>query len=319
MRLDTVSFPGSRAKPSCIFIHGLGMDKNIWVDPHQSRILGGMFPLSVLLKRAVADTSCSMETLFHDLRERHFPVLAWSQQRQSAQIETVMPELAAVFSIAREMSDAGVILVGHSRGGLIGRKYLSSCGEMIRGLITISTPHQGSTVAKIARYVAPLAALLSSLLPEHDKSNMTRALRRIKDFLGSGAVQELLPESGFFRELHDGPREGICYVSAGGTNPELFSLSPVSFPGVFEKIIPKDLFPAELRMGEGDGLVSIASARIPWADEHFCFPCNHALILFDREARDTLLSAIEQCVSSPRRSVIPDQRETRMPPYRENP
>jgi pimeloyl-ACP methyl ester carboxylesterase len=295
------------------------MDKNIWVDPHQSRILGGMFPLSVLLKKAFAQELFSMRTLFHDLRERRFPVITWSQRRQAAQIESVMPELAAVFGIAREMSDAGVMLVGHSRGGLIGRKYLSSRDETVRGLITISTPHQGSSMAKFARYAAPVAALLSPLLPEHDKSKVMRSLRRIRDFLGSRALQELLPDSGFFQTLHDGRREGICYISAGGTYPELLSISSISFPGVFEKIIPKDLYPAELRMGEGDGLVSIASARIPWADEHFSFACNHAMILFDREARDALLNAIERYVSSSRQSAVPHYRDTLMPPYRENP
>lgn len=272
------------------------MDKNIWVDPCKSRILGGMFPLTVLLKATVLGESRPIQTLFHDMRDRHYPVIAWSQRRQSADIESIIPELAVTVEIARGMSDIGAVLVGHSRGGLIGRKYLTRSDTPVRGLVTISTPHQGSSVARVARYVAPLAALLRPLIPEHDKNLLIRALKRISDFLRSRALQELLPESEFFRTLDDSPRDGVCYISAGGTNPTLFKLSHVSFPGVFERIIPHNLYPVEMRAGEGDGLVSTESSKIPWADEHHAFPCNHAMILFDEDARSVLLNAIERCV-----------------------
>jgi hypothetical protein len=74
----------------------------------------------------------------------------------------------------------------------------------------------------------------------------------------------------------------------------LFSLSPFSFPGILERIIPENLFPDEMKSGKGDGLVSAESSKIPWADEHFYFDCNHAEILFHSEARQILINAVEQ-------------------------
>jgi hypothetical protein len=94
--------------------------------------------------------------------------------------------------------------------------------------------------------------------------------------------------------LQEGPYEGVRSVSAGGTNPVLFTFSLFSFPVIFEKIIPQNLYPDELKEGRGDGLVSADSSRMPWADEHYCFDCNHAGILFDEGARNILVQSIGQ-------------------------
>lgn len=124
MDLDIVSYPGSPEKPAIVFIHGLGMDKNIWVAPSKSRILGGIFPLKVLVGRYVSGKPRVLHTLFHDLKNRHYPVITWSQKRTAGPILSVIPELTAIIRIARGMTAEGIILVGHSRGGLIGRQYL---------------------------------------------------------------------------------------------------------------------------------------------------------------------------------------------------
>jgi pimeloyl-ACP methyl ester carboxylesterase len=294
MDLDIVSVPGSPEKPSIIFVHGLGMDKNIWVAPCRSRVLGGMFPLQILVSKYVSSDACDLQTLFHDLKDKHYPVITWSQRKPSGQIQAVIPELTAVVEIARGMSDSGIILIGHSRGGLIARKYLLNAHKSVKGLITVATPHKGSTIAGIARYIAPLASLLDPLVARGDENNVSRALKRISEFLKSKALKELLPESPFFRTLCDGPQAGVSYISAGGTSPVLFTFSPFSFPVIFEKIIPENFFPDEMKKGKGDGLVSAESSKMPWSDEHFYFDCNHAEILFDKEARDTLMGAVEQ-------------------------
>ena len=296
--LDTVSFPGNRHLPSIVFIHGLGMDMNIWVSPAQARVLGGLFPLEIMVGSYASGTPRVLQTLFHDLKGRGHPVITWSQRGASEMISAVVPELAAIAGMAQKMSDAGIILVGHSRGGLIARKYLLKTDNMVKGLITISTPHRGSALAKIGQYMAPLASLLSPLVNKDSKNTIPRALKRISEFLASEALQELLPASPFFQTLGDSPLPGVSYVSAGGTKPMLFSRSPFSFPGLFEKIIPEQLFPDEMKVGKGDGLVSAESSKMPCANEHFYFACNHAEILFDQDARDTLVRALDRCVFS---------------------
>jgi pimeloyl-ACP methyl ester carboxylesterase len=293
MDLDIVSYPGSPEKPAIVFIHGLGMDKNIWVAPSKSRILGGIFPLKVLVGRYVSGKPRVLHTLFHDLKKRHYPVITWSQKRTTGPILSVIPELTAIIRIARGMTAEGIILVGHSRGGLIGRKYLSKTDSPIKGLITLATPHKGSAIAKVARYFSPLASLINPLVANSDKNSVARSIKRIGEFLKSRALQELLPESHFFESLNDDPRAGVSYVSAGGINPALFNFSTFSFPVIFEKIIPEHLYPVEMKKGKGDGLVSAESSKIPWSGEQYYFDCNHAEILFDKKARDTFIHAIE--------------------------
>lgn len=294
MNLDIVTSPGNPAKPSIVFIHGLGMDKDIWIAPHRSRIMGGLFPLDVLIRPQGDANHHVLQTLYHDLRQREYPVVTWSQQRPAAPIHAVVPELASAITRARTLSREGVILIGHSRGGLIARKYLAETGDTIRCLMTIATPHRGSAIAKTAHYVAPLLPKIEPFIPDNDRSSIARALNRLREFLAGGSLQELLPESTFFRTLQDAPLAGTTYISAGGTNPVLFMIGSLPFPVIFEKVIPEHLYPDELKQGKGDGLVSAESSRLPWADEHYLFGCNHAEILFDRAVRAPLAEVIER-------------------------
>lgn len=294
MKLDIVSCPGSIDKPAIVFIHGLGMNRDIWINPSESRILGGIFPLGKLLGKKIADRYGKLQTLFDDLKNRNYPVIAWSQKRPAAPIHEALPELEAILNMYGRMTESGVILIGHSRGGLIGRKYLSeSNNSLIRGLITISTPHKGSYIARFAGYLSPFASLLNPLFPEGDKGTLFFSVKRILQFLRSRALRELLPDSGFFKSLRDGPIEGICYASAGGTNPTLFELSHYAFPDLLENIIPGNIYPEEIKQGKGDGLVSAESSRLPWCDQHYDVDCNHAEILFDRPLRNILVQFVE--------------------------
>ena len=94
MKLDIVSYHGSIDKPAIVFIHGLGMDKNIWVNPSESRILGGMFPLKILLdKKNTVENVDKIQTLFDDLRQRDYSVITWSQRRPAGPIDSAVTEL----------------------------------------------------------------------------------------------------------------------------------------------------------------------------------------------------------------------------------
>ena len=50
MKNEIFYFEGDRAKPLVIFIHGMGMDANMWAKPALARVLGGKYPLSVLIE-----------------------------------------------------------------------------------------------------------------------------------------------------------------------------------------------------------------------------------------------------------------------------
>jgi hypothetical protein len=130
--------------------------------------------------------------------------------------------------------------------------------------------------------------MINPLVPNGDKGTLLFSIKRILDFLKSRALKELLPDSNFFKSIKDGPLNGVHYASVGGTKPTLFNLYNMSFPDIFERVIPENLYPEEMRMGKGDGLVSAESSKIPWSDEHYNFAFNHAEILFDEDVRDML-------------------------------
>jgi len=166
MHLDLQLREGNRRKPAVIFIHGLGMDKDIWVNPLKSRILGGKFPLTTLLSKKPAPMA-SMETgkktvryrqkftlgnppvrvqsLFDDFCKENYPVITWSQQRPAAPIALAAKELKTIVRIAQTLTENGIVLIGHSRGGLIGRTYSEQNDPSIKSLVTIATPHHGSS------------------------------------------------------------------------------------------------------------------------------------------------------------------------------
>jgi len=306
------------------------MDQRIWVSPEESRILGGRFPVSLLVSEKPESEDVGerhgvkrfsfgrprkdLSTLFHDLKKRGHTVITWSQRRPSAEIDIAAAELREVTTLYRDCCRSGIILIGHSRGGLIARTHLASGDPMVRCLLTLATPHGGSRMARWARYLSPIASLLDQLLPEPEKGTAMYTIKKLTEFLSSRAVRELLPDSLFFRSINDGPVEAVRYFSAGGNDPHLFSLyrtvakaagkggtdctvrmqKVFSVPEVLEAALPGKLLPDEMKKGKGDGLVSVASSRLAWAHEHQVFDINHAGILFDPAVRQKAINFLER-------------------------
>jgi pimeloyl-ACP methyl ester carboxylesterase len=291
--------------PACVFVHGLGMDRTIWTSPGRARILGGLFPLSVLL-----DGYSKLKTLYHDLRDTGFTVVAWSQSRPSGPIETAIEELREVMDYAGTFVSSGLVLVGHSRGGLVARAAMAAITEApkslpVKALVTLSTPHEGSTMARWPVLLSPLAPALARLLPPSGaepggkgKAPLKEAMRRIIAFLESSGVRELLPGSDFLEGLRDAPPPGGLYcLSAGGTDPTLFTVAGLlSFPDALVSLLPKRAVPEEIKPGRGDSLVSVKSSALPFADEHLEFHVNHAAMLVDPAARRAVAERIIKAV-----------------------
>ncbi|MCL4474916.1 MAG: hypothetical protein M1508_01640 [Nitrospirae bacterium] len=332
MKRDITMIKGDRDRPVAIFIHGLGMDKRIWESPNESRVLGGKFPVNLFVGKEpkpemrggdeqgeisrglfLGEPLTNLTTLFHSLKERGCTVVTWSQQRPSAEIDSAVSELKDIVVMFGDYSKAGMILIGHSRGGLVARKYLAGGDKRIRCLVTLATPHKGSRMARWVEYMTPLTSLIHHFLPDSEKGTVTYAAKKTFDFLRSMAVKELLPDSRFFISLDDTARRGVYYLSAGGNNPTLFSVyrrviartwdsqkerfivkprRVFSVPDILEKVIPPRLFPDEMKQGKGDGFVSTESSRLPWSDAHYDFDVNHAGILFDERVKQVVADAL---------------------------
>lgn len=293
MKIAKIFYPGLKDMPLLIFIHGMGMDMSIWSSPEEARILGGLHPLSALFHASDHD----MNTLFGDFRQLGFSVLSWSQSRPVGPLQIAVGELDALIREYGSGASAGVVLIGHSRGGLIGRRYVERNGEAVKGLITIGTPHHGSLMAKWSVHLSPVASALQKLLRE-DSKGLKKAFRRILGFFGSEGIRELLPDSPLYSELKSTGRKAIRYMSVGGTNPDLIKIGNVSIIELMSKIIPEKVVPEEMKAGYGDGLVSAESSVLPYGSYHRNFHCNHLSLLFDKALKDLVISEVEKMSTS---------------------
>ncbi len=287
MKLDIRFRKGDKGKPLVVFIHGLGMNADFWADPARARVLGDRYPLSLLL-----GSSFELQTSFKDLMELGFSVLTWSQSRPAGPAAAAEGELSVLIRDYSEHLRDGLFFVCHSRGGLVARKYLVANRDNIRAVITLSTPHAGTSLAKWAAFMSPLASAMAALLKDFDRKEADTAFRRILRFLGSSGLSELLPGSDLYKGLRDEKVRGARYVSVGGTDPDLLRALAVPVPKLLAGVVPEKMFPQELRDGLGDGLVSAASSVLPYGDEHQNFPLNHASVVFDRRVRDLIIRTV---------------------------
>lgn len=276
---------GDAGKPLAVFIHGMGMDVRVWSSPAEARVIGGKYSLEILLHKDEND----MKSLFMELADRGFPVLTWSQRRPAGPIMEAVAELRSLITAFKEHTGNGLILVGHSRGGLVARKYLQEGSPLVRGLFTLATPHHGTAMARWASALSPVASIASQALEMQKKKAAKSALQRVLLFFSSAGLKELLPESPFYTRLKDTKRSDVLYVSAGGTNPDLFRIGDFSLCEAAGLVLPGRAMPEELKKGLGDGMVSASSAVLPFADEHHNFHVNHVELLFDKGVREMIV------------------------------
>lgn len=281
--LDAEIHHGDPARPVCILIHGLGMSKTIWTDPRNARLLGGLSSIGRLLVGGSGS-----KTVFHDLVREGYTVCAYSQRRPMGPMVAQVQELADLIQTCA--ADRKIVLIGHSRGGIIGRAYAEAGGGAgISGLITIASPHAGSELARWALYARPLAQRLARIIPGGDNPGLALgAAKRVLGLFGSRAMEELLPDSSLIRCLSPSPPSDMMAYSMGGTDPNLFHIGRLfSYPASLKMIFPESALLPEMYLG--DGLVTPDSARLAYALEHKDFALNHIHILMNRTARRTVM------------------------------
>lgn len=312
MQLDITVNKGSGQKPVIIFIHGLGVDKGFWTDPGNSKVLGG----SILMKSFAAQKPRPRsieperkltvgilperpENLWIDAVNKDFNAICWSQKRPAGPISAAVTELGYILEYAKELFPGRpVAIAGHSRGGLVARKLMEKKVPEIKALITVATPHNGSSLSRLGKYLAPLAPAIKKLLPKASHPTASEVIRRTHDLLDGNALKELLPGSDFFRTLKDRPRKDIRYLSFGGTVTKLITVFKwdkegekfypdplLTIPDSLLKALPSVIVPDEITPGKGDFMVTAASAVMPWAEEHYDIPANHISIAWHKKMK----------------------------------
>jgi pimeloyl-ACP methyl ester carboxylesterase len=308
IKLSLKMHRGAEDLPVIILIHGLGMNHYFWIDPEKCFVLGGLAPLTIFLADAppkpennisFGTTAHDMQGLWNVLQDRGFSLASWTQRQPLGPIQVAIDELNTVMDTVRnEWPGKPVYLIGHSRGGLIARKFLLSgenCG--IKGLITICTPHSGTGMAKFVHFLKPAGAFLGKIVPQESKARLAQAFSRMAEFLQSPAIEELAPASTFLSSLQKPLPKQLRKLSFGGTSPALFRifarlpgkrLKVVKFPDMLMGAIPAGHLPQELTPGLGDGLVAAANANLA-GSSHYNFPNNHVKSAYDSEVQKIIL------------------------------
>jgi pimeloyl-ACP methyl ester carboxylesterase len=319
--LDISIHKGNAGKPVVIFIHGLGMDKNIWISPLETKIFARNIPLKIFAatrpkprlakdeKRfTFGDIPDKVNTLWAALQDRGFNLVCWSQTRPVGPIGVAVEELDEIVKRTKRLFPGKPIaLIGHSRGGLIARKFMERKISGIKALITISTPHAGSALARFGEYLSPLSRSLKNMLPRDTHGTVSNIIKNIAELVQGNAPKELLPSSDFFKNLKDSPQKDIYYISFGGIKTELLTLytwrkkddrmytSPLlTIPDSLIKIFPASIIPEELTPGKGDVLVSAKSSVLPWASRHCNLSANHISIMWHLETINNTTEVLEK-------------------------
>jgi len=319
MKLDVTIHEGERKKPVVIFIHGLGMDKDIWINPLNTKVLAKNIPLRVLAAKppgeyqaeekkgfSIGEVPEKIQTLWDTLKEEGFNLLCWSQSRPVGPIGVAVEELAEVMEeVKRLFPETPLALIGHSRGGLVARKFMEINKTGIKALITISTPNAGSRISSIGKYLSPLSALLKDILPQNTHGTISEIIKNIRELVEGNALGELLPGSDFFKNLKDSFIEGVSYISFGGTDPRILTIYKwkredkrnipypmLSIPHSLLKIFPPSFIPEEILPGSGDLLVSTKSSLLPWASRHYNLAANHFSIMWHEKTIDNTVSVL---------------------------
>jgi pimeloyl-ACP methyl ester carboxylesterase len=361
-----------------ILLHGLGGDRNDWTNPFQDRNwpydhqrdpeerdmglhdkppllqLPGIQTQYFLSPRLQSNSrgrdGCDDRSWWQALTGAGFTVFTYSQDPGLMVPLNKGPvsEFKAFMETLRQdvLDDAAflarqVVILGHSRGGLIGRAYLgdpevkadrSGRFPRVKGLITLSSPHQGSHMAlmddKIIGFLEKIQKVVPKLPNDVGNEVINTLKKKIDDYVGAHG-DEIEPDSPLFRALkaQEPIRDGVRCISVGGTSPRLFrlylwtytadSLVPVKdasgerkfhwraqameAPGASPipdglplKLLKMDL--DEIVPGRGDGLTADKRCRFPAlfdAEEHVSVKLSHAEELWDTALQQEVIERLK--------------------------
>lgn len=327
-------------KPLILLLHGFSGAKADMVNPLQkrhhfdfmapfepARDLGWSYyphigPYSFSLDRFKS----SIKSWRQFLRERGYRTAAYSQTEPTGFLAAAVQELAEVVAHLRDnLGNPRIVLLAHSRGGLLARRFLKEnaanpglIGSIV-GCITLHTPHRGSN---LANYVVAINAWLDSLQVVQPLTAI--ALQWLRNMVNAPGFQQLTVNGTFLNDLQasEKPIPGVAYATFGGNSvrysrvlqwwynwegavpqwnwppyhlvinqSELPVFSPVATNLVPPTPVTGMAIP-ELVQGLGDLLTTDNTSRLPFA-AHRTNQINHAEALWDQSLQEQVFNVLQ--------------------------
>jgi Asp-tRNA(Asn)/Glu-tRNA(Gln) amidotransferase A subunit family amidase len=239
------------------------------------------------------------------LRLYKFRTAAYSQVDNAGFLARPVEELGVVMAaLVRAFPRTPFVLLAHSRGGLLTRKFLKDAGALaapVRTVITLHSPHTGSDLASVAvflrRRIEDLRAIGGDVV--------LAALGWLLDIVDSEAYAELAVGGDFLLDLAKGEEAlpEVDYFTFGGVSVRLTRVRTWTY--TLDSAIPQWHWPPfqhrrsegpaplvsplldtlpdlvdEIADGRGDMLTADARTRLPFA-VHQTNRINHAEALWD--------------------------------------
>lgn len=327
----------SPGKPLVFLLHGTGGTISHMTDPGSPSLgwvhdFGAPFPPDRDVGRQVwpgigvwsfqLDDPKDVTSWREFLENRDYGTLTYSQDDPSGLLAAAVAQLAEVVDEAMKKVQSGsFVLIGHSRGGLLIRKFLKDHEgdrtSRISKVITLHTSHQGNRLALWATTLNAAVDGLKSALPAEAAPTVDDALKWLTDIVGMPAFTELASGSGFLDELErdEAALPGVEYYTFGGTSvlfsrilawvytvesaipqwnwpPYQHTITMVEVPGVSPVANSLPNLTDEITEGKGDILVADDTATLPFA-VHRTNPLNHAEALWDPALQLEVLALLE--------------------------
>ncbi len=117
---------GTKSSVTLVFIHGLGLNKNMWVNQ-------------------IVDLEKENKILCYDLYGHGQSKIADDQPSLTLFTEQL-------YSVLYDLRLSKVILIGFSLGGMIARHFTQKYGSLVSGLVILNSPHKRTKIAQDAVY-----------------------------------------------------------------------------------------------------------------------------------------------------------------------
>ena len=263
------------------------------------------------------------------LADNGFSTAVYDQVDPSGYLERPVMQLVEVMqALAKAYPSKRIVLLAHSRGGLLARSFLKSSPRFaapVTIVITLHSPHTGSSLATLAVTVRDAIEGLQSVFGDVVRT----ALGWLLDMADSDAYREMAIGSAFLTDLaaDETPLPGVEYFTFGGVSVRLTRVREWVY--TLDSAIPKWQWPPydhtrvetevpvaspladslpnvieELTEGRGDLLTADSRTRLPFAT-HQTNPINHAEALWDPVLQAQVLRILGVEIPSDERPDVP--------------